>query len=178
MEGTYKREAHRRARALRILVGALGVVSAFTVDSAIAQDDERGDSLAVVVHRDVDIDDVTINELRRIFLAEQQYWPDKSRIVLLIREPETHERRIVLERIYEMTEPEFRRYWIAKVFKAEIPSGPKVVLSVNMARDLVSVIPNSITFMRSADAGSDFKVIRVDGKLPDEDGYALNYPRP
>jgi hypothetical protein len=132
-----------------------------------------GGSVAIVVHPDVDIDEISMDRLRRIFLAEQQYWPDNSRIVLLVRAPAAYERTVVLERIYRMTEDQFRRYWIAKIFRAEIPSGPKVVLSTNMARELVSVIPSSITFMLAADVGPDSKIIRVDGKLPDEDGYPL-----
>ena len=132
-----------------------------------------GGSVAIVVHPDVDIDEISMDRLRQIFLAEQQYWPDKSRIVLLIRAPAAYERAVVLERIYQMTEDQFRRYWIAKIFRAEIPSGPKVVLSTNMARELVSVIPSSITFMLAADVGTESKIIRVDGKLPDEDGYPL-----
>ena len=132
-----------------------------------------GGSVAIVVHPDVDIDEISMARLRQIFLAEQQYWPDKSRIVLLIRAPAAYERTVVLERIYQMTEDQFRRYWIAKIFRAEIPSGPKVVLSTNMARELVSVIPSSITFMLAEDVGPESKIIRVDGKLPDEDDYPL-----
>ena len=151
------------AVALAISVLAIGAIDAQDI----------GGSVAVVVHPDVNIDEISMNRLRQIFLAEQQYWPDNSRIILLIRAPAAYERTVVLERIYQMTEDEFRRYWIAKIFRAEIPSGPKVVLSTNMARELVSVIPSSITFMLSADVGPEAKIIRVDGKLPDEDGYPL-----
>ncbi len=151
------------AVALVTFVVAIGAVH--------AQNNDK--SVAIVVHPDVDVDEISMDQLRRIFLAEQQYWPDKSRIILLVRAPEAYERTVVLERIYQMTEAEFRRYWIAKIFRAEIPSGPKVVLSTNMARELVSVIPNSITFMLSADVGAEFKAVRIDGKLPGEDGYPL-----
>ncbi len=147
------------------------VTSVLAVGAVDAQD--IGGSVAIVVHPDVDIDAISMDQLRQIFRAEQQYWSDNSRIILLVRAPAAYERTVVLERIYQMTEDEFRRYWIAKIFRAEIPSGPKVVLSTNMARELVSVIPNSITFMLSADVGPEFKVISVDGKLPGEDGYPL-----
>ena len=147
------------------------ITSVLAIGTVQSQDD--GGSVAIVVHPDVDIDEISMDQLRQIFLAEQQYWPDKSRIILLVRAPATYERTVVLERIYQMNEDEFRRYWIAKIFRAEVPSGPKVVLSTNMARDLVSVIPGAITFMLSADVGPEFKLIRVDGKLPDEDGYPL-----
>ncbi len=147
------------------------MTSVLAIGTVQSQDD--GGSVAIVVHPDVDLDEISMDQLRQIFLAEQQYWPDKSRIILLVRAPAAYERTVVLERIYQMNEDEFRRYWIAKIFRAEVPSGPKVVLSTNMARDLVSVIPGAITFMLSDDVGPEFKLIRVDGKLPDEDGYPL-----
>jgi hypothetical protein len=72
-----------------------------------------------------------------------------------------------------MTEDEFRRYWIAKMFRAEVPTGPKVVFSTGMTLDLVVAIPNSISFMRADNVTDDVKVVRIDGKLPGEDGYPL-----
>ena len=134
-----------------------------------------GGSVAFVLHPDVNVDNLSLNQLRKVLLAEQQYWPDRSKIVLLIREQSTIERQVVLERIYQMTEDEYRRYWIAKMFRAEIPYKPRKVQSANMARELVSVIPSSITFMASDDVAPGHRVVKVDGKLPGEDGYPLNY---
>ena len=139
--------------------------------SEITQSPDR--PVAIVVHPDTGVSDLTMQELRAIFLAEQQYWPDKSRIVLLVRAPAAYERTFVLSRIYQMSEAEFRRYWIAKMFRAEVPSGPRVVFSTNMALGLVTAIPGSIAFMLASDVGPDVKVLRIDGKLPDENGYPL-----
>ena len=129
--------------------------------------------VAIVVHPDTDISDLTMNELRDIFLAEQLYWPDNSRIVLLVRAPAAYERSFVLDRIYRMSEADFRSYWIKKMFRAEIPSGPRVVFSNNMAIGLVTAIPGSIAFMLASDVTPDVKVVRIDGKLPSETGYPL-----
>jgi ABC-type phosphate transport system substrate-binding protein len=134
-------------------------------------------AVAIVVHADTTVTDLTMAQLRRIFLAEQQFWPDKSRITLLVRAPGAYERELVLDRIYEMNEDRFRKYWIAKMFRAEVPSGPKIVFSSNMAFELVTAIPGSITFMNSADVTGvndhRVKVIRIDGLLPGEPGYPL-----
>lgn len=136
---------------------------------------QEGDELAVaiVVHEGTDVNELTMNQLRRIFLAEQQFWSDKSRITLLVRAPISYERAFVLDRIYRMTEAQFRQYWIAKMFRAEIPSGPKLVFSNDMARELVTAIPGSITFMRASDVDDTVQLVRIDGKLPNEDGYPL-----
>jgi hypothetical protein len=130
-------------------------------------------AVAIVVHDGTNVNDVSLDQLRRIFLAEQQFWPDRSRITLLVRAPGAYEREFVLERIYRMTENQFRKYWIAKMFRAEVPSGPRIVFSNNMAVELVTAIPGSITFMNASEIGDTVKVVRVDGLLPGDDGYPL-----
>lgn len=129
--------------------------------------------VAIVVHPDAPVTDLTMDELRRIFLAEQQFWSNGMRITLLIRAPQAYERDIVLNHIYGMDEDRFRQYWVAKIFRAEIPAGPKIVYSSDMARELVTVIPGAITFMPSAEVDSGVRVVRIEGRLPDEPGYAL-----
>jgi len=129
--------------------------------------------IAIVVHKDSQVDDMSLQDLRSIFLADQQFWPDRTRIILLVRAPQSDERDFVLNRIYQMTEAEFRQYWIAKMFRAEVPRGPKIVFSTDMALDLVIAIPGSISFMRADDVSDDVKVIRVNGLLPVDPGYPL-----
>ena len=41
-------------------------------------------------------------------------------------------------------------------------------------RDLVTVIPGSIGFVPMSEVGPDLKVIRIDGRLPGDEGYPLN----
>ena len=148
-----------------LLLAAANVVSA---ESSIAES-----GLAIVVHKDTEVENLSLSELRNIFRANQQFWPNRSRIVLLVRAAQSDERDYVLNKIYEMNEDEFRRYWIAKMFRAEVPRGPKVVFSTGMTLDLVIAIPNSISFMRADNVTDDVKVVRIDGKLPGEDGYPL-----
>lgn len=72
-----------------------------------------------------------------------------------------------------MSEAQFRQHWIAKMFRAEVPRGPKIVFSTDMALELVVAIPGSISFMRADSVSDDVKLVRVDGKLPSEPGYPL-----
>jgi ABC-type phosphate transport system substrate-binding protein len=148
-----------------MLLAAANVVSA---ESSIAES-----GLAIVVHKETEVENLSLSELRNIFRANQQFWPNRARIVLLVRAPQSDERDYVLNKIYELNEDEFRRYWIAKMFRAEVPRGPKVVFSTGMTLDLVVAIPNSISFMRADNVTDVVKVVRIDGKLPGEDGYPL-----
>jgi hypothetical protein len=160
-------------KARRLCQIAICLIPLAVTAKAVAQEDEAASPLAIVVHKDTAVDDLSMNELRSIFLADQQFWPDRTRIILLVRAPQSDERDFVLNRIYQMSEAQFRQYWIAKMFRAEVPRGPKIVFSTDMTLDLVIAIPGSISFIRSDEVTDDVKVVRVDGALPADAGYPL-----
>jgi phosphate transport system substrate-binding protein len=133
----------------------------------------RSEDVAVVVHPGTPISNLSLDEVRKVFLGDRQYWSAKLPVVVLVRAPVARERDVVLNVIYQMTEVQFRRYWIAKIFRAEAASAPKIVYSNDMANELVAAIPGAIAFMVHQDVRPGVKVVRVDGHLPGEPGYAL-----
>ena len=146
---------------------------ASAIAEEVAQEDARAEPVAIVVHKDTDIENLSLSELRSIFLANQQFWPDRKRIILLVRAPKSDERDFVLSTIYEMDEAQFRQYWIAKMFRAEVPRGPKVVFSTGMMLELVIAIPGSISFVSIDEVTDDVKIVKVDGMLPSDPNYPL-----
>ena len=149
----------------------LGLFMAATAEKGAAQ--EGAVAVAIVVHPETGVDNLTFEELKAIFRGERQFWDDGRRVTLLMRAPVAAERELVLDRIYAMDEAAFREFWIGKMFRAEVASGPKLVYSADMARDLVTVIPGAITFVPVSDVSAATKVVRIDGKLPSDEGYAL-----
>jgi ABC-type phosphate transport system substrate-binding protein len=129
--------------------------------------------VAVVVQPDTPVVNLSLAEVRKIFLGDRQYWTTNTPVVLLIRAPVARERNVVLRIIYQMSESQFKQYWIAKIFRAESVSAPKVVYSNDMASDLVAALPGAIAFIDSRDVRPGTKVLRVDGRLPGETGYPL-----
>jgi ABC-type phosphate transport system substrate-binding protein len=131
--------------------------------------------IAVVAHPDMPVSELSLDEVRRVFLGERQYWNAKLPVVLLIRAPVARERDVVLRVIYQMTETQFKQYWIAKIFRAETASAPKIVYSNDVEYNLVTALPGAIGFMDARDAArAKLKVVRVDGLLPGERGYPLH----
>jgi ABC-type phosphate transport system substrate-binding protein len=129
--------------------------------------------IAVVVHPDAPVSNLSLSEVRKVFLGDRQYWSTNVPVVLLIRAPVARERDVVLKIIYQMSESQFKQYWIAKIFRAESATAPKVVYSNDMANQLVTAIPGAIAFIDSKDVKPGSKVLRVDGRLPGEAGYPL-----
>jgi hypothetical protein len=129
--------------------------------------------IAVVVRHDTPAENLSLADIRRLLLGDRQYWTSNLRVTLLIRAPAARERDVVLRVIYQMSEAQFRQYWISKIFRAETSSGPKIVYSNEMAAELVQSIPGSVAFVDAAQAPKDLKVLKIDGKLPGEKGYPL-----
>jgi len=130
--------------------------------------------VAVIVRPDVPADDLSFNEVRNLVLGDRQFWDSNTRLTLLIQAPAAREREVLLKIIYQMTEAQFRQYWISKVFRAEAAAGPKIVYSNQMAIQLVGAIPGSIAFIDASEVPKGLKVLKVDGKLPGEKGYPLH----
>jgi ABC-type phosphate transport system substrate-binding protein len=129
--------------------------------------------IAVVVHPSVAVDNLSIPELRRILLGDREFWSAGTRVTLLIRAPIARERDAVVRDVCQMTEAQFRQHWIGKVFRADTPSGPKIVYSSEMAIDQVSRTPGAITFVQAPVTNKAVKVIRIDGRSPGQQGYRL-----
>jgi ABC-type phosphate transport system substrate-binding protein len=155
-----------------LLLGLL-LWAAASAPLRLAAQQAAGD-VAVIVHRDVPIDNLTVSELRRVLLGDREFWPASVRITLLIRAPIAHERDVVLKNLCQMTEAQFRQHWIGKVFRADTALAPKIVYSNEMAVDLVNRIPGAITFIDASQAGRNLKVVKIDGRLPGDRGYVLH----
>lgn len=171
MVGT-RRRVHR-TRAGGVL---LAVLLAVVAVAAPAGAQKLSDSYAVIVHPSTRVDELSLVQLRQIYLGEQQFWPGSERIALLLHAPGTQERSVALRLLYRMTESEFRRYWIARTFRHDAVTGPKIVSSTVLAKKLVARIPGAIAVVPASEADVTVKVLRVGGRLPGSPGYPLVDP--
>jgi ABC-type phosphate transport system substrate-binding protein len=169
MQITLQRTPQRLLVLTLLYAFLLGVAS---LSPLAAQTAKEGD-IAIVVHGDTPVTNLTLAEVRKVFRGEKQYWTTNLPVVLLVRAPVARERDVVLKQIYQMTEAQFRQYWVAKIFRAESVSAPKLVYSPDMANQLVATLPGAISFVDAKHVGNGVKVVRVDGKLPGEPGYPL-----
>src|SRR5467141_2637270 len=144
-----------------------------TVQGPSTAQTTRGADVAVVVNADTPVADLSLSEVRKVLLGERQYWNSKLPVVLLIRAPAARERDVVLRVIYQMSEAQFKQYWVAKIFRAEAASPPRIVYSNDMQYELLTALPGSIAFVDSRNIRAGVKVLRVDGYMPGEKGYPL-----
>ncbi len=133
----------------------------------------EGDGVAIVVRSDLPLDNLPFAELRRVMLGDRQFWSSNLKVTLLVRAPGARERDVVLRTIYQMSEAQFRQFWIAKVFRAEAASGPRIVYSNEMATELVSQSPGAVAFVDASAVPKGLKVLKINGLLPGQPGYPL-----
>jgi ABC-type phosphate transport system substrate-binding protein len=158
----------------RYLIAVIVAVASLAASAAAAARETSAPvALAVIVHPSTPEDDLTIEAVRHVFLGEQQFWQDRTRITLLIQPPGAPEREALLRSVYRMSDTEFRRYWVAKLFRAEIATGPKVVQTNEAVLRLVAAIPGAIGVVPASAVTPNVKVLRINGQLPSAAEYPL-----
>jgi ABC-type phosphate transport system substrate-binding protein len=156
----------------RLVVAALAIAAApgaITVVRAQSPGD-----LAIVAHPDTPIAQLSLPELRQVMKGEKQYWKPDLPVVLFVRAATSQERTAVLGVIYQMSEPQFNQYWIAKQFRAEATTAPTKLNSNALTQQFVASTPGAIGFMAARDVKPGVKVVKIEGAMPGETGYRLH----
>jgi len=130
--------------------------------------------LVIVVNHSNPVNDLTFDELRRIFLGNRSHWPNGRRITLVMREPGEPERRTVLHEVCGMNEDQFKNHFVHGLFTGEILVSPKILSSPVGVRKFIFNVPGAIGYLRVGDVDDSVKVVRIDELLPDDKGYRLH----
>lgn len=129
---------------------------------------------ALITSGAVPVNDLTLAEVRRIFLFKRTMWRPGMPVNVLLPNAGLPSRAFLLEKIYRMSDQDLRRYILERIFQAEIDFAPKVVAS---DQEAVSFVKSGRSIVAVVGAGTpglgDVKVLRIDGKLPREAGYPL-----
>jgi ABC-type phosphate transport system substrate-binding protein len=129
--------------------------------------------LVIVVNRSNSVDNLSMADLRRIFLGERSHWPNGRRITLVLREPGEPERKTMLRDVCEMSEDQIKTRYLRGLFTGEILVSPKILATPVGVRKFIFNVPGAIGYLRQADVDSFVKVVRIDELLPDDKGYKL-----
>ena len=131
------------------------------------------DTLAIIVNQSNNIDEISLRELRTVFLGERSHWANGRRITLVMMDPGLAERRAVLRDICRMNETEFSRHFLQGLFTGEVFVSPKTLSSPTGVRKFVFNVPGAIGYVRASDVDTTVKVIRVNGHRVDDPEYPL-----
>lgn len=129
--------------------------------------------LAIVVHPQSPVSELSARELREVLLMERQHWRGGVRIYLILPESGTPEKDLLLRHALQMNEDQLRRHYLTKLYGGEIPAFPGTAASPAAARRVVAHAQNALAVVDSSAVDSTVKVVRIDGRRPGEAGYLL-----
>jgi ABC-type phosphate transport system substrate-binding protein len=127
-------------------------------------------NMAVVVSAGSKLADVPLADLTKLCKGTQKTWPDGRSFTLIIKDPESSEMRGVVQKILGGATPDIKAA-IAKVNESR-----QVIKIVGSDEDLLRTVeatPGAVGIVDVYAINSAVKVLRLDGKLPFDAGYAL-----
>lgn len=120
--------------------------------------------MAVVVSKENGVTALSSAQLRKMFRAETNKWPDGKSIQLVLHRASTGE-TITLQHLNKMSAQQWQS-WMA-----EHKSSVKLVDSDEDVLSYVESTPGAVGLVEVRSVNDHVNIIRVDGKVPMEDGY-------
>jgi hypothetical protein len=151
-------------------------IAAFLILGALPQAPARtaaGPVLAIVVSQSQGLSNISLADLRRIYLGQMTRWPDGRRIVPVVLPPGSVEQRIFLKRALQMADIDYAQHWIGQIFRGRVAGPPHTAATSAAARLFVAGHPDAIAFVNAADADSSVRILTVNQREPAAPDYAL-----
>jgi len=162
-----------RRRVLLSLTVALPMAIALPRVERSARAAERV-TLAVFVAKDSTLQNLKMTELRRIFTNADDSGFSGQRSVPFNHTARSDDRVGFDQTVLRMDPDEVSRFWIDRKIRG-LPGPPRAVDSLSALLRLVSRTSGGIGYARPNQVTSDVRVIRINGKLPSEAGYPLQF---
>jgi ribosomal protein L23 len=127
-------------------------------------------NMAVVASAGSKLQDVPLTELAKLCKGTQKTWADGHGFTLVMKDPESPDMHVAVQKLFGVPASEVKTA-IAKLNETRV-----VVRVVESDEDLlrtVEAMPGAVGILDVYAINSTVKVLRVDGKLPFDVGYAL-----
>ena len=162
----------RRTTTVLLVLAAAALLRA-APEARLATSPPKQESLAIIVNQSNSVDELSLAELRAVFLGERSHWPNGRRITLVMMEQGQPEREAILREICRLSEADFRRRILQGLFTGEVLVSPKTLATPVGVRKFVFNVPGAIGYLRPEDVDASVKVIRVEGRLPSDTEYSV-----
>jgi hypothetical protein len=127
-------------------------------------------NMAVVASAGSKLQDVPLTELMKLCKGTQKTWADGRNFTLVMKDPESPEMHVAVQKLFGVSASE------AKSVIAKLNETRAVVRVVESDQDLLRTVeatPGAVGILDVYAINSAVKVLRLDGKLPFDVGYAL-----
>jgi len=127
-------------------------------------------NMAVIASAGSKLQDVPLAELGKLCKGTQKTWADGRNFTLVMKDPESPDMHIAVQKLFGVPAGE------VKTAIAKLNETRTVVRVVESDEDLLRTVeatPGAVGVLDVYAINSAVKVLRVDGKLPFDTGYAL-----
>jgi hypothetical protein len=131
-------------------------------------------TLAVFVAKGSSLQSLKMNELRRIFTNADDSGFSGQRSVPFNHTARSNDRIGFDQTVLRMSPEEVSRFWIDRKIRG-LPGPPRAVDSLSQLLRLVSHTSAGVGYARPNQLTKEVRVVRIDGKLPNEAGYPLQF---
>jgi len=150
----------------RLRIAAMLCICALVAGSAIP----AVKNMAVVASAGSKMQDVPLAELAKLCKGTQKMWADGRSFTLVMKDPESTDMHVAVQKLFGVPANEVKSV-IAKL--NETRTVVRVVESDDDLLRTVEATPGAVGILDVYAINSAVKVLRVDGKLPFDVGYAL-----
>jgi hypothetical protein len=128
--------------------------------------------LAIVVSKNSPLTNITMYELKHLYLGEFVTGPDGKRLIPLNQAVPSHDRSSFDAAVLGMSTEQQASYWIDRRIRG-MSGSPRALDSSDLAQRVVAHLDGTLTYLPFSAVRPDVKIVRVDGKLPTDPGYSI-----
>jgi hypothetical protein len=124
--------------------------------------------IAVIAHTRNASSAVSSADLQKLIKTDNSKWPDGKKVMLFLSDPGSADNRLVLQRLYKLNPEEVKPFVEAHKSSMVVLGSDELVLKA------VADNPGAIGVVNVYSITSAVKVLKIDGKLPLEQGYLFH----
>ena len=113
--------------------------------------------VSVVTHKQVTIDQLTRNQLRRIFTMRQSVWPDGQPIVVYVLSSEDEVNKSFCKQVLQMFPYQLERQWNRLTYSG-VGEPPVIVGSVEEMKRMITETPGAIGYLPDSSFTADDQI--------------------
>ncbi len=129
--------------------------------------------LAVIVHPDNAIKNLSTDLLRDIFLRRQTTWPNGRKIAIINWSPRSQTRTFFDRTVLNMSPDQVSSYWIDQRIRGQ-GQPPRSVSSALFIKAIVARHKDAISYIPVSEVNGHVKVVKIEGRLPENGQYLLS----
>jgi len=161
------------ATVMKPLLGLVGLAAYFLGGTPFhPANAESQVPLAIVVSKNSPLTNITMYELKHLYLGEFVTGPDGKRLIPLNQTVPSRDRLSFDAAVLGMSTEQQASYWIDRRIRG-MSGSPRAVDSGDLAQRVVAHLDGTLTYLPLSAVRPDVKIVRVDGRLPTDPDYRI-----